>query len=609
MYRTDREDGTRLDPDIDLVTISGPSTVDDREGPDVRTHYHRIEERPFTADERSETTILVGNLTPKHETLLRAVFQRNGFRIASLPEPTKKSFRTGKEYCNNGVCNPVYYTAGTLIRYLKELEATGLSRDEIKEKYVYLTLSDCGPCRFGMYESEYRQALQNAGFDGFRVITTQLNKASRTGGKKPGLDFTTDQWFGIVNAIIVSDLLYGISYRLRPYEVHPGETNQAVDDCIVMLERFLRTRPHFELPDRVPVFIYRMLIRMPRLAKWVNAIGKFYDHFYGKDYGDVLNKCRDRLCHVPVDRTTPRPVAKIVGEFYSHLSESDANYKMFEFLEGEGAEVAVGSIGGVLLYWFYKSRRGFLERRGLDPLYPDIRGWQLVRRFRNWKAFIKKPLIFYLIDQVALWQYQRLNRALGGLARPLTPQPDLAKASASYYRVLTRGGEGHLEVAEAIHCTRHHECDMVLSLKPFGCMPSTQSDGVMATVVSHHDDMLFASIETTGDSDINAYSRVQMVLSDAQRRATLEFECALKSTGKRLEDIREFGVENPELLKPGFKVRRYPGIVGVSANYVLHVSKLMDRKKSIWGKLSCLVKANRGNSSLAWTSALRRSKQ
>ena len=56
---------------------------------DPQSHYRRHEERPFTAEQRPATTILIGNLTPKHETLIRAVFERNGFRIASLPEPTK----------------------------------------------------------------------------------------------------------------------------------------------------------------------------------------------------------------------------------------------------------------------------------------------------------------------------------------------------------------------------------------------------------------------------------------------------------------------------------------------------------------------------------------
>ena len=53
-------------------------------------HYRRLEERPFTADERSTTTILFGNLTPKHEVLAKAAFERVGFRVQNLPAPTKQ---------------------------------------------------------------------------------------------------------------------------------------------------------------------------------------------------------------------------------------------------------------------------------------------------------------------------------------------------------------------------------------------------------------------------------------------------------------------------------------------------------------------------------------
>ncbi|UCH83812.1 MAG: hypothetical protein JSW50_15415, partial [Candidatus Latescibacterota bacterium] len=221
----------------------------------VATHYRRPAERPFTADERPHTTILVGHLTPKHEALLRAVFERNGYRIASLPEPTKQSFRMGKEYCDNGLCNPLYYTAGALIGYLEKLEDDGLTKAQINDKFVYLTLSDCGPCRFGMYESQYRQALKNAGFDGFRVITTQLNRASRTGGKQPGLEFSLDQWFGMVNALILGDLLYTITYRLRPYEIHRGDTDRAMTDCVRLIAKYLRTQGYSELSNQTPSWL------------------------------------------------------------------------------------------------------------------------------------------------------------------------------------------------------------------------------------------------------------------------------------------------------------------------------------------------------------------
>ena len=64
---------------------------------------------------------------------------------------------------------------------------------------------------------------------------------------------------------------------------------------------------------------------------------------------------------------------------------------------------------------------------------------------------------------------------------------------------------------------------MVLSLKPFGCMPSTQSDGAQSAVVSHFKDMIYLPIETSGEGEINAHSRVQMALGEAKTKAKREF--------------------------------------------------------------------------------------
>ena len=60
---------------------------------------------------------------------------------------------------------------------------------------------------------------------------------------------------------------------------------------------------------------------------------------------------------------------------------------------------------------------------------------------------------------------------------------------------------------------------MVLSLKPFGCMPSTQSDGAQSAVVSHYKDMIFMPVETSGEGEVNAHSRVQMALGEAKVKA------------------------------------------------------------------------------------------
>ena len=54
-----------------------------------------------------------------------------------------------------------------------------MTTEDIVKNYVFLTAGACGPCRFGMYVTEYRKALRDAGFDGFRVMLFQ-----QTGGLK-----------------------------------------------------------------------------------------------------------------------------------------------------------------------------------------------------------------------------------------------------------------------------------------------------------------------------------------------------------------------------------------------------------------------------------------
>jgi hypothetical protein len=173
--------------------------------------------------------------------------------------------------------------------------------------------------------------------------------------------------------------------------------------------------------------------------------------------------------------------------------------------------------------------------------------------------------------------YRRIVRELGGIGHDLLDQEELVRLARPYYHRFARGGEGHLEVAKNIYYTVHKKAHMVLSLKPFGCMPSTQSDGTQSAVMNHFKDMIFLPIETSGEGEINAHSRVQMALGEAKAKAKLEFQQALESTGKRLDDIQDFVAHRPELRRPFYKVPHTKSVTGTAANFVLHVSTLMDR--------------------------------
>jgi hypothetical protein len=61
-------------------------------------------------------------------------------------------------------------------------------------------------------------------------------------------------------------------------------------------------------------------------------------------------------------------------------------------------------------------------------------------------------------------------------------------------------------------------------------------------------------------------------------KAKAEFQQALESTGKRLEDVKAFVAERRELRRPFYHVPHRKGMTGTAAQFVLHVSDLMNRQ-------------------------------
>ena len=543
---------------------------------DVR-HFQRPAERPFTAAERDKVTVLIGGLTWKHERLIRSVFQSAGYNVEIMPTPDVPSFQLGKEYGNNGQCNPTYFMVGHLIQFLQRLEAQGMSRQDIIDRYVFFTAGSCGPCRFGMYESEYRLGVQNAGFDGFRILLFQQNDGIKAASGEPGLKFTVDFGLGALNALNLGDVMNDVTCQIRPYEVTPGETDRVVGEVMEELSTRLRDRRMFEVSERAPAWIAPRIVASDRLRSTVNILGKIGDHWYGRQTREALAAARQRLAHIEVDRLRVKPLVKVTGEFFAQTTEGDGNFRMFAFLEREGAQVLVEPIGNWIMYLLWQARERYLDRRRVEA--QKLPWWQPHKRAAA-AARHRSRLASYAVGRrIFERQYERLVEGLGDIGHRLTDMQELADLAAPYYHRLARGGEGHLEVAKNIYYTVHKKAHMVLSLKPFGCMPSSQSDGVQSAVMNHFKDMIFLPIETSGEGEINAHSRVQMALGEAKAKAKLEFQQALDSTGKRLDDIRSFVAERPDLRRPFYPVPHRHGVTGTAANFVLHVSDLMDRRR------------------------------
>jgi hypothetical protein len=87
--------------------------------------------------------------------------------------------------------------------------------------------------------------------------------------------------------------------------------------------------------------------------------------------------------------------------------------------------------------------------------------------------------------------------------------------------------------------------------------------------------MIFLPIETSGEGDVNAHSRVQMALGEAKVRSKNEMKAVLEETGVTIEEVQEFVAEHPEMQRPMHKFGHRKGVVGVAANFVLHAAERM----------------------------------
>jgi predicted nucleotide-binding protein (sugar kinase/HSP70/actin superfamily) len=490
----------------------------------------------FRASERATTTILIGGLTIAHDELVAAGLSGQGYTVRALDCPDLASLRLGKEFGNRSQCNPTYFTVGNLLKELHRLrDEEGLSTAQVIDRYVFFTAGACGPCRFGMYATEYRKALRDAGFEGFRVMLfQQTGGLKQASGDEPGLDLSPPFFIAIAKALFSGDVLNLAGYRLRPYEVSPGSTDLALTAAKALVADALRKNES-------------VLLALRRAGKVLQAI--------------------------PVERVRGKAKVSVLGEFWAMTTEGDGNYHLQRFLESEGAECEIHILASLLLYNLWELRHDTELRATLR----DTDGGPSGLRDSN----VPLKMAGLWVGELALRGIFHSFAALVGLRGYRLPDMEaMEQAAHAHYDVGLRGGEGHLEVAKLMLNVAQHKAHMTLSVKPFACMPSSGvSDGVQSLITERFPAAIFCPVETSGDGAVNFYSRVQMYLFKARLRAEQEFEAALAEHGVTREEVAAYvastkyanGLEQPP-----------HRVAGSAADLVHEVAPFV--KKGRWGR-------------------------
>ena len=452
----------------------------------------------FTRHQRNNTTILVGGLTMAHDTLIQSALQGLGYQVEVLDCPDVKALHLGKEFGNRGQCNPTYFTVGNLVKRLTEMrDVIGIPVEKIERDYLFLTAGSCGPCRFGTYVTEYRKALRDAGFENFRVLLLQQSEGVKQAtGPEAGLAFTPRLFLQLLKAIVAGDVINMIGYRIRPYEVEAGATDAALEKSKQILIGAFRRRSSILL---------------------------------------ALRRCRHQLAAVKVNWLQPKPKVMIIGEFWAMTTEGDGNHRLQRFLEEEGAEVDIQPITAWILYLIWEVQHDTRRRLKLKTEDPSRNG---LARTNGHGLLVK----LWAAERVVRLMFGSFAAAVGLRNYRLADMGGIAEISREFYDVELRGGEGHMEVGKLIEAVKKQKAHMVISVKPFGCMPSASvSDGIQASVLTRHPDAIFCAVETTGDGAVNFQSRVQMFLFKARQKARSEFDSALQQCGLTPENARICG--------------------------------------------------------------------
>jgi len=435
-------------------------------------HYRTFDETFTEPGTISQRTYLFPAPSRAQGELIVAFMRKANIRAIALPLEDETCLTLGKTYTNRGQCAPVIYLTGNLIKYLLELRRQGISDNDILRNYGFVMLKTSGgACRLPAYEEEYRKALKAIGLENFVVELIDIGFTKKPGPPRTG--FVTDRPFymRLFLAIMIGDILNDAERHIRPYEVNAGQTDQV----------------------------------MTRIKQMV---GDSYQDKSDRDLAKALKKARRMLESVPVDLAQPRPKVRVIGEFYVASTEGHCTGDMFRWLESQGAEVQVRT---VTIYLLHKIWRKIWMAEKLF--------WaQKKRSAADWKRFLVSAVRWRLLYHSLTRKYRRYTRLLGGYAYPLPSMAAMLKLTRELYHPALFSGEGFMEIAEHIQAVRHDEADMVLSLKPFTCMPSVCSDAVQAKVEQQESGSVFLALEMNGDAMANSRSRILLKLSEAKEK-------------------------------------------------------------------------------------------
>ena len=410
-----------------------------------------IEKVKFTEEMRKDYTILCPQMSPIHFELLQPALNACGYHFEVLQNDNRHSIDTGLKYVNNDACYPSLLVVGQI------MDALLSGKYDLHKTAVIITQTG-GGCRATNYIGFIRRALKKAGMEYIPVISLNLSGLE----SNPGFQLNADLLLRAVYSIAIGDVFMKCIYRMRPYEIIPGSTDE-------VHEKWKKEAIKFVTSPKPSFF---------RFSKLVREIIE--------DFDDII-----------INRDIHKPKVGVVGEILVKFSPAGNNH-LVELLEAEGAEAVVPDLMDFFLYCFY------------NQIYKAKHFGTSKKTGRLCALGIKA---IYLLRSSADKAYKKSR-----YFKPSAKIETLVEYAKPIVSIGNQTGEGWFLTGEMLELI-HGGTPNIVCTQPFGCLPNhVVGKGVIKEIRKRFPESNIVAIDyDPGASEVNQLNRIKLMLSTAHK--------------------------------------------------------------------------------------------
>ncbi len=403
----------------------------------------------FTKAMKEEYTLLIPQMLPDHFAMLVSIIRGEGYKVEMLENTGRPVIDAGQKYVHNDACYPAILVIGQLINAVQ-------SGKYDPHKVALVITQTGGGCRASNYIHLLRRALEKAGLSFVPVISVNLSGLE----SNPGFKLSLGLLRKVVYAVIYGDLIMNVANQVRPYEITPGQTDEAVRRCMDFLLRDMDAGKGMSFKSMVPNF--------DRITAAFRAI--------------------------PVSGEEKVRVG-VVGEIYVKYAPL-GNNDLANFLLAEGAEPV---IPGLMDFIIFK-----VNNREVDVgLYG---GKWIKERFCRW-----------LQNYLMKYQHAMIDALKRGGFRAPGDFNELHSYIKGYLGDGNKMGEGWLLTAEMLELI-HSGVPNIVCTQPFGCLPNhIVGKGMIRKIKDDYPWSNVVAIDyDPGATRINQENRIKLMLANAR---------------------------------------------------------------------------------------------